>query len=80
MALTGIIVLAALWLACAVAALCVAARLARRNDRRGRHAHGDEHAWVRPHPGAHERPPGSLRRAIRRWTSGPSGSAPGVRR
>ncbi|GAA2366899.1 hypothetical protein [Dactylosporangium salmoneum] len=63
----GILVLAVLWLACAVAALRVAVRLTRQAERHMRHVHGDEHAWIRPRHAGHERPPG----AVRRWTAMP---------
>ncbi|GAA2362471.1 hypothetical protein [Dactylosporangium salmoneum] len=63
----GVLVLAVLWLACAVAALRVAVRLARQAERHMRHVHGDEHAWIRPRPGSHERPGG----AGRRWAALP---------
>ncbi|WP_432969267.1 hypothetical protein [Dactylosporangium sp. CA-233914] len=65
----GIVVLAVLWLACAAAALHIAVRLARQHERRMRHAHGDEHAWIRPRHGRHERPRGTLRTALRHWAT-----------
>ncbi|MEV0131035.1 hypothetical protein AB0H83_21550 [Dactylosporangium sp. NPDC050688] len=63
----GMLVLAVLWLVCAVASLRVAARLAAQHEQRVRHAHGDVHAWPQHHPGAHERPPVPLLRTARRW-------------
>ncbi|MEV6931793.1 hypothetical protein AB0M46_45900 [Dactylosporangium sp. NPDC051485] len=63
----GVLVLAVLWLACAVAALRIAVRLTRQTERHMRHVHGDVHASVRPRHGSHERPPG----AVRHWAALP---------
>ncbi|GGM68481.1 hypothetical protein ACFFX1_14880 [Dactylosporangium sucinum] len=64
----GIAVFGVLWLACALAALRVAARLAEQNERHMRHAHGDVHAWSRPRYGIHEKKSSDV---VRSWAAAP---------
>ncbi|MER7281908.1 hypothetical protein ABT369_46500 [Dactylosporangium sp. NPDC000244] len=66
--LIGVLVLAVLWLACAVAALRVAARLARQYEHRMRHAHGDA-LWSRLSSGGRAGPSAEFRLAVRRWAA-----------
>ncbi|WP_433618749.1 hypothetical protein ACQP2P_22085 [Dactylosporangium sp. CA-139114] len=62
MATAGVLVLAVLLFACAVASFCVASRLARQDERRMRHADRHRHATA-VYRGAHEphRPVGAFR-------------------
>ncbi|WP_433074118.1 hypothetical protein ACQP1P_26800 [Dactylosporangium sp. CA-052675] len=66
MATAGVLVLAVLLFACAVASFCVASRLARRPERRMRHADRRGHAAA-AYRGAHEqhRTVGELQRPRR---------------
>ncbi|WP_432825731.1 hypothetical protein [Dactylosporangium sp. CA-092794] len=54
MVLTGVLVLAALVLACAVASLCIASRIARQHERHMRHADRHDHKSTAAYRGSHE--------------------------
>ncbi|WP_432971083.1 hypothetical protein [Dactylosporangium sp. CA-233914] len=69
MSFVGILVFAVLWLACAVASLCVAARLAGQYERRPRHPHGGEHARIRPLLAVHGMASGMFHTVTRHWAS-----------
>ncbi|GAA2371198.1 hypothetical protein [Dactylosporangium salmoneum] len=69
MSFVGIVVFAGLWLACAVASLCVAARLAGQYERRPRHAHGGGHAPIGRLRAAHGTASGVFHAAARHWVS-----------
>ncbi|MFG2041844.1 hypothetical protein [Dactylosporangium sp. NPDC048998] len=62
---TGVLVLVALWLVCALATLCVASRLARQSDQHLRHGDRHEHSWPAPHHDTLGEPLQGARRALR---------------
>jgi hypothetical protein len=64
--LTGVLVLAALALACILASLSIAGGLARRYEQRMRHAHSHQRTSIRRYRGAHEQSSVAFRHADRR--------------